>query len=275
MDLKDVNLNGILQTLAANNKVHWWNTFKKRNGRIMLKIEFDVQTNLDANMDCLSDFNQQSVSFKRLSETQRRRNFNRAQEFRRNQEDSIELPRNKIDHSTPVRVPDSSICVSDPCLSEKSTTRDLSELHASYEEPYHDAHDSVISVTHEEPASSPAHPQQQKEATVEKDRRKSDTKPKPKSNNLYQFCKRRDCSFGIDPPNAFNYPIDNSLNPDLPVTLCVKCADFRMCANCLQYAYKLHSHHLDSLQPHQPCTEKQLSNWKAYLRSCSDLYNNG
>ena len=155
---------------------------------------------------------------------------------------------------------------------------DQSEQHASYEEPFHDADDGIqISVTHEEAISSPVQPKQQKETKVENDRGKSDTKPKSKSksNNLYQLCKRRDCSFGIDPPNAFRYPMDNSWNPDLPVTVCVKCADFRMCANCLQYAYTLHAHHLDLLQPHQPCTEKQLSNWKAYLRSCNDQYNNG
>ena len=96
-----------------------------------------------------------------------------------------------------------------------------------------------ISITHEEAISSPVQPKQQKETTVEKDRGKSGTKPKSKSNNLYQLCKRRDCSFGIDPPNAFRYPMDNSWNPDLPVTVCVKCADFRLYANCLQYAYKL------------------------------------
>ena len=278
MDLGDVNLNGILQTLAANNNVQWWNTFRKRNGRIRLNIEFGDPTHLDERRDCASDNNLQNGSYKRVSLTQRKRNFIRAQEFRRNQDDSIELPRNKIDHSTPVYHPDISNCVSDPCLSEESITHDQSEQHASYEEPFHDADDgSQISATHEEAVISPIQPKQQQKNTIEKDQGKSDSKPKrkPRTKDMYQLCKRTDCTFGINPSNAFRYPMDNSWNPDLPVTFCVKCPDFRMCANCLQYAYKLHAHHLDFLQPYQPCTEKQLSNWMAYLRSCSDLCDNG
>ena len=269
MDLGDVNLNGILQTLAANNKVHWWNTFRKRNGKVMLKIEFDNQIDSGENMDYMSDFNQHSVSFKRRSETQRRRNFNRAQEFRRNQDVSIELPR-KIDHSTPGRIPDISNCVSEPCLSPKPSAHDESELHASYEEPYHDARDGSISATHEEPVNIPTQSKQFKEDhTTEKDQGKSESKPKSevltdvKPARKFKFkplCKRQDCSFGSDPSNAHRH-VDNSWNPELPSTICSQCPDFHMCANCFSmYSYKLHAHHIDFFQPYLPCTEDQLSN---------------
>ena len=69
MEFGDKNLSGIVKTLAENNVVVWWNTFKKKNGRIMLKMEFEEYSESDKDLN--SDFNPQNVSYKKLSENQR------------------------------------------------------------------------------------------------------------------------------------------------------------------------------------------------------------
>ena len=127
MEFGDKNLSGIVKTLAENNVVVWWNTFRKKNGRIMLKVEFEEYSESDKDLN--SDFNPQNVSYKKLSENQSKRNYHRAKRFREEKDNSIEHPRNfEIRHSTPVRdILDPSDCINDSpahCFDEKSVSRE-------------------------------------------------------------------------------------------------------------------------------------------------------
>ena len=107
MDLKDKNLMGILKTLAENNDVVWWNTFKKNNGRIMLKVEFSGCLDIENNQDLTNKFDPRFTSYKKMSQNQNKRNYLRAKQFRDQKEDSIEQPRTnstEIFHGTPVQI---------------------------------------------------------------------------------------------------------------------------------------------------------------------------
>ena len=98
---------GILKTLAENNDVVWWNTFRKNNGRIMLKIEFSDCLDIENNQDSKSKFDPRFISYKKMSQNQNKRNYLRAKQFRDQKDDSIEQPRTnptEILHSAPVQI---------------------------------------------------------------------------------------------------------------------------------------------------------------------------
>ena len=113
---------GILKTLAENNDVVWWNTFKKNNGRIMLKIEFSDCLDIENNQDSKSKFDPRFTSYKKMSQNQNKRNYLRAKQFRDQNKDSIEQPRTnqtKILHSAPVQIDlDLSPVVAESSVSE-------------------------------------------------------------------------------------------------------------------------------------------------------------
>ena len=149
MDFGDRNLSGIVETLAKNNQVVWWNTFKKKNGRIMLKVEFADTFRSD--QDLSSDFNPQQVSYKRLSENQSKRNYHRAKRHREKSDTSIEHPRNNgISHSTPVRDildPSDYNVPSEHCLQEKSVSRESLIDYTAYT-PQPSSREGVASCSH-------------------------------------------------------------------------------------------------------------------------------
>ena len=94
MDLGNKTLNGILKTIADENDLVGYNTYRNKRGRIVVKISYEEPSELDKKVDTNSEFNSNQNSFKKLSKNQSKRNFHRARNFRCQSENSIEMPRN-------------------------------------------------------------------------------------------------------------------------------------------------------------------------------------
>ena len=138
MDLRDDTLSGLLETLASKNQVLSWNLHKQKSGHIMVKIRFGDRGDqiLDSEPPN-SEFNAQSVTYKKVSENQNIRNFHRARSFkkqnpskrarRENSDDSTELPRNEniaVSNSTPRCLDISECSVDSPCLPDQSVNHE-------------------------------------------------------------------------------------------------------------------------------------------------------
>ena len=131
MDVRRGTLYRLLESLDENNEQLGWNMYRNNRGRIIVKICYDDETNLDLNSET-TEYSHQTVSFKRKSTKEIKRNHLRAQNFRNNiqpakrsRNSSPEIARQNFENSKPS--PIQNIDVS-KCEEEASveSTRDLS-----------------------------------------------------------------------------------------------------------------------------------------------------
>ena len=254
MDLGNRTLNGILQTISAENDLVGYNTYRNRKGRIVVKISFEEPSTFDQKEGSQVGFDTNRISFKKMSETQCRRNFNRTKKFRKDQSsatDSIEAPRNsdEIIHSTPVpNVLEASQCISDPCLPESPVTHVTSDPDLSCEEPFHDVCDSLISDTPEKPGSINTH-------EISVDPIKIAIEPKipkahPRKSRVYDSdkfdspqeaadepCDKKNCSFGPTPDQVDPSVVWSEHDKDKHEYIIKKCphCDLQVCMLCMKY----------------------------------------
>ena len=82
MDVRRGTLYRLLESLDENNEQLGWNMYRNNRGRIIVKICYDDETNLDLNSET-TEYSHQTVSFKRKSTKEIKRNHLRAQNFRK------------------------------------------------------------------------------------------------------------------------------------------------------------------------------------------------
>ena len=256
MDLGNKTLTGILRTIAAENVLVGYNTYRNRKGRIIVKISYEEPLSSDHKEDSISQdgFDRNRVSFRRMSDTQCKRNYNRARKFDKSRKEQnltsefIETARNseEIIHSTPVPVVlDSSQCVPDQCLLESSATHVTTDHSQSRVEPFLDNCDSSISDTPERIGSNTCEIPDSVEITIEPKISKSS----PYKSRVYDSerfdspleaakepCDKKNCSFGptpdkVDPAAVWS---DNDKNKhDYIIKKCPHC-HLQVCMLCMK-----------------------------------------
>lgn len=242
MDLGNKTLNGILQAIADENNLVGYNTYRNRKGRILVKITYEEPSECDTKEDSNSEFDSHRISFKRMSDTQSKRNYQRAKKFRDQNEtvNSIETPRNSeeidLSASTPIDL-ETSTCVEDSCLSESPVTRVTSDHDQSREEPFHDVPESVSSVTPDSVGSSPQ--EVKSEPKIWKPPPRSKFKSKVYDSEKFDCpweaakepCDNINCSFGPTPDKIDHsvIGIDNIIKkcPHCDLIVCMLCRKYR------------------------------------------------
>ena len=280
MEFGDKNLDGIVKTLAENNHAVWWNTYRKKNGRIVLKVEF--AEDIGSDQDLSSDFNPQHASYKRLSENQSKRNYDRAKKHRDQKDSSIELARNsEILHSTPVPHLDLS----------KASNIKATSLHCLYENsathtPIENIHESLSreetisgSITPNSPDSSVFNDAVDQSFEQKIIVNKSSDPPTQGSNlDSMDLDHRSDCETESDNegqcPSQYskcfysqNYkPIEiPDDDPEQHLVCCVRCR-INFCTTCFR-TRKRHKRHKDHLTPVSSLYAFSDNEWKSLVDS--------
>ena len=254
MDLGNKTLNGILKTIADENDLVGYNTYRNKRGRIVVKISYEEPSELDKKVDTNSEFNSNQNSFKKLSKNQSKRNFHRARNFRcqdtpeSQNENSIEMPRNSEENNlseSTLNVLEVSHCIEDPCLSENPATRKPppnSEHDLSCDEPFHDVSESPNCVTPELIGSNSSSLEPKAEKPPYKPLPLPERKPiydKEKYESPWEHaqhpCDNTNCSFGPT-PDAIDYSVVGISDPIL--RKCPHC-DLIVCILCRKYR-KIH-----------------------------------
>ena len=85
MDAGDRTLNGILKSIAAENDLVGYNTYRNRQGRIIVKISYQEPSEKCDQQEKSNDgFDKSRISFKKMSETQLKRQYHRTRNFTKN-----------------------------------------------------------------------------------------------------------------------------------------------------------------------------------------------
>lgn len=250
MDLGNRTLNGIMETIAAENDLIGYNTYRNRKGHIVVKISYVEPTESEMKVDHNSEFDSERKSFKKLSKNQSKRNFERAKNFRDQNsvesqtDNSIETPRNseEVTHSTSTPNPiDVSHCTSDSCLLASPVIHVETVTHSdhdhSHEEQFHDVSDSTTNfVTPDLAASKPSVPEEK--SVIWRPKPLPERKPiydKEKYDSPWdhakQPCDNVNCSFGPC-PDQIDYsvvgvgPIIKQC-PHCDLVVCILCRKYR------------------------------------------------
>ena len=257
MDAGDRTLNGILKSIAAENDLVGYNTYRNRQGRIIVKISYQEPSEKCDQQEKSNDgFDKSRISFKKMSETQLKRQYHRTRNFTKKEKDTIEAPRksDEINQSTPVPfVLDTSQCVSEDCLpeSESPVTHANSDHDQSCEEPFHDVCDSFISEPPEK-IGSISHLDPQVANSVEIKLEPKISQPHKKKSRIYDSdkfdsiqdalkvsnCDKKNCSFGPDPDNVDPSVVWTKDNPredqEWIIKKCPHC-NLQICLLCMKY----------------------------------------
>ena len=267
MDAGDKTLNGILNSISAENDLVGYNTYRNRKGRIIVKISYEEPEEsepsessevCDQQEESHDGFDKSRISFRKMSETQCKRQYYRTRNYPpKNQKlakDIIEAPRKseEIIHSTPVPfVLDTSQCIPEECLPESPVTHAVSDHDQSCEESFHDVCDSLVIPESPEKIGSVSHLDPQVPDPVEIKMKPKISRPKFKS-RVYDSdkfdsvhdalkepnCDKKNCSFGPDPDNVDPSVVwtkdDKREDQEWIIKKCPHC-NLQVCMLCMKY----------------------------------------
>ena len=257
----------VLNALLAENKLLGWNVAPQKSGCVMLKIKISNMADDDENGCINSVTNMPShLSYRKMSDKQTKRNYLRAQRFKKNplkrlRSDSPEYPRSEdldisktgqgLDLSIPLVSEDTDVRNSE-CLDLRSVSHDSLDHGITHEECMTDCAQespkrSVIGI---EPTLSPGSTKSEDLFESENDSICSDFSDDPA---ILVPCKHKGCKYG--PPtesreefhsDSLFYCCECKSNPFYP--------DVTLCADCLimNQRHKKHKRHARCFRDHKP-----------------------
>ena len=173
MDLRRGTLYRLLESLDENNEQLGWHMYRNKRGRIIVKIVYDEETNLDLNCET-SEHSHQTVSFRRKSTKEIQRNYQRAQNFRDNiqpakrpRNSSPEITRHNLENSNSSPTPKLDVSKCEEQASCESI-RDLSASSVCFEP---ESPKPFVEIKHAKFSATPDPPVQMKAPSKTKDQK--------------------------------------------------------------------------------------------------------
>ena len=174
MDLRRGTLQRLLESLDENNEQLGWNMYRNKRGRIIVKICYDDETNLDLHCES-TGHSHQTVSFKKKTTKEVQRNHLRAQNFRDNiqpakrpRNSSPEIVRQNSDNSNPSPIQNIDISKCE----EEARCESTHDLSASSEYFEMESAKPVVEIKHS--SVTPELPVQKKTSSMPKDQKHRD-----------------------------------------------------------------------------------------------------